>query len=109
MAGEVVVASAARTTSGQSAHVLCDGQNVDVQVDVSAAAGVSATLAIELEWSSDNGTSWATADPADSFATITAAGSKVETFEKKGDLFRVKWTIGGTTPSFTFKVTADFA
>lgn len=108
MAGKVIVASAARTTSGDSGAVFVEGQEIDVQVDVSAVSGVSQTLDVEVEWSSDNGTSWVRADPADAFAQIIAVGGRVETFTKKGDLMRVKWTIAGTTPSFTFKVTADY-
>lgn len=38
------------------------------------------------------------------FAQITAAGQVCETFRVRGDNYRLIYTLGGTTPSFTFTV-----
>lgn len=38
------------------------------------------------------------------FAQITAVGTALESFRTRSDAYRIVWTIGGTTPSFTFTV-----
>jgi len=104
----VVAASAARTTTGQSGAIQSQGQQVSLEVDVTAASGTTPNLALSVEWSDDNGTTWFQADPADVFTALTAAGKRVKEFDVKAPYFRVVWTITGTTPSFTFAVDAYF-
>lgn len=100
-------ASSAKTTNGTST-----GQAVDalawelaLVVNVSAASGTTPTLDLSMEWSSDNAT-WAVGDPADVFAQITATKAVAKRFTVKGSFYRVRWTITGTTPSFTFDITS---
>lgn len=98
-----VAPSNARTSSGSSAAMRTptSANALAVLLKVTAVSGVLPTLTVSVEWSQD-GVTFAAADPADQFNVIIAAGSKVKRFDVKGDFFRVVWTIGGTTPSFTF-------
>lgn len=101
-----VAASAARTTTGNSGALDVDDNVLSLIVDVTAVSGTTPTLDVTVEWSND-GTNFAAADgTADLFAQITAASKKVKRFPVKGASMRVVWTIAGTTPSFTFSVTA---
>jgi hypothetical protein len=104
----VVAASAARTTTGQSAAVQAQGRQVAVEVDVTAVSGSTPSMTLTVEWSDDNGTTWFLADPPDTFTALTAAGKRVKEFDVKAPYFRTVWTISGTTPSFTFAVDAYF-
>lgn len=100
-----VVPSATRTATGVSSAIslAVEGDSLSLLADVTAVSGVGPTLDLTVEWSHD-GTSWAVAEPADSFAQITAAKTVAKTFTVKGPMYRVRWAIGGTTPSFTFSV-----
>lgn len=97
-----VIASAARTTSGQSAAQQAgNARSLSVGVNASAVSGTTPTLDVRVEWSHD-GTIWFAGDPADSISQMTAVGGKVKTFTVKAPAYRIAYTIGGTTPSFTF-------
>lgn len=103
-----ILPSAARTATGQSGAF--DEGNLDylnVLVDVTAVSGTSPTMTVNVEWSHD-GSTWFVADPADAFTAITAAGKKVKQFTVKGLYARLNYTIGGTTPSFTFAAYAVY-
>jgi hypothetical protein len=107
----VVVSSAARTASGTSSSADVRDQlergigtsQLNVLVDVTAASGTGPTLDLEVEWSND-GTTWASAETADTFTQITAATTVSKRFTVKASHYRIKWTVGGTAPSFTFSV-----
>lgn len=102
-----VVASAARTTSGNSsAFLVGDDNTVNVLLDVSAASGTTPTLDVKVQWSMDNGTTWGEASSADTLAQKTTTGNELKSFTAKAPHARVVWTVGGTTPSFTFSVDA---
>lgn len=98
-----MVASAARTASGTSAtqvfqdHVTA----LRAQLNVTAASGTGPTLDVVLEDTLD-GTNWNT------LATFTqATGATRQVVNYTGpfsDTIRVRWTVGGVTPSFTFGV-----
>ena len=98
-----VVASAARTTSSQSA-AFYPVADFDVAVNVTAASGTTPTLDITVEWSND-GAIWFKGDPADAFTQLTIVSARVRRFVGKAQVARLAWVIAGTTPSFTF--TAD--
>lgn len=99
-----ILPSAARTTSGNASSGVDDlGNNVCVQVSVTASSGTTPTLDISVEWSMD-GTIWSPAATPDTFTQITATTSVVKTFTTKAPLYRIVYAIGGTTPSFTFSV-----
>lgn len=100
------VASAARTASGSSSVLDADDNVISLLVDCTAVSGATPTLDFAIVWS-NNGTDFAAADgTADTFAQITAATKKVKRFAVKGTSYRIDWTVAGTTPSFTFSVSA---
>lgn len=109
MAYDVVAAvqSAARTASGNGQAVLAasTGDTLSLLLDVTAASGTSPTLTAGVEWSMD-GVNFAPAETADAFSQVTGTGRKVKTFSVKAPNYRITWTVGGTTPSFTFSITA---
>ncbi|MHB9003991.1 MAG: hypothetical protein ACYC6C_07990 [Coriobacteriia bacterium] len=96
--------SAARTATGTTANL--DGygatETLRAQLDVTAASGTSPTLDVVIQDSLDGGTTWNTVG---TFAQKTAAGREVINITTPfSPLLRISWTIGGTTPSFTFAV-----
>lgn len=106
-AGRTVVASSARTATGTSAALSTGAKAkfLNLLAAVTAVSGVGPTLDLSVEWSND-ATTWATAQPADTFTQITAAANAVKQFAVKAGFYRIRWTIGGTTPSFTFAISA---
>lgn len=99
------VASAARTVSGTGASFqTVSTDSLEATLSVSAASGTSPTLDVVLETSIDGGVTW---DTVGAFTQQTAVGSDGHVFGPLGDLSRWRWTIGGTTPSFTFAIDAE--
>lgn len=100
---DTFVASATFTASGQNAGLGGYG-SVDVlrvQLDVTAVSGTSPTLDVVIEDTLD-GVNWNTVG---TFAQKTAVGREVINITTPfSDRLRVRWTIGGTTPSVTFAV-----
>jgi hypothetical protein len=80
------------------------GTALSLLLNVTAASGTTPTLDVEVQWSND-GTVWASADPVDSFTQITGVKAVVKTFPPRAAFYRLRWTIAGTTPSFTFTAT----
>ena len=103
-----LVVSAAYTATANGAGVMLSGDTeyVSVLVAATAVSGMTPTLDLKLQWSDDGGTTWADAQPADTFTQITAVGNVVKVFQAKGTWMRLVYTIGGTTPSFTFSAVA---
>jgi hypothetical protein len=102
-AEDVVHASTARTTSGNTA--LIDGyqgaNTLRAQLNVTAASGTTPTLDIVIEDTLD-GTNYNTII---TFAQkVTTAREVVNVTVPFAGRIRVRWTIAGTTPSFTFDV-----
>lgn len=95
--------SAARTTNANSngVQIQANADTIALLVNVTAASGTTPSMALAVQWSND-GLTWAAADPADVFTAITATGVVVKTFGVKGNQVRLAWTLTGTTPSFTF-------
>jgi hypothetical protein len=101
-----VVASGTQTTTGNSAAIPTPaGENVIIQLIVSAASGTTPSATFSVQWSQD-GINFAAADPAVPFTAITAAGGAAKVMPVLGTMMRLNWTITGTTPSFTFKALA---
>ncbi len=95
--------SAARTVSGDSGlwTGFSDSSTLRVQLDVTAFAGTGPTLDVVIEDSLD-GTTWNTVA---TFAQKTGGGREVVNYTAPfADRLRARWTVGGTTPSFTFSV-----
>jgi hypothetical protein len=101
-----LVASAARTTSNNSGALGAGWGAVSAlraQLNVTAASGTTPTLDVVIEDSLD-GTNWNTVG---TFAQKTTTGREVVNVTGLfSDQVRVRWTVGGTTPSFTFAVDA---
>lgn len=98
------VPAAARTASGNTGPLVNYGHfdALRAQLDVAAASGTSPTLVVIIEDSLDGGNTW---NAIGTFTQKTAAGREVINIPAPfAPLLRISWTIGGTTPSFTFAV-----
>lgn len=100
-------ASAARTTNGTGGTATIDSisSRLTLLVNVTASSGTTPNMVVGLDWSLD-GTTWFPGDPVDAMTAITANGTAAKSFQVKGKFARTKWTITGTTPSFTFTTDA---
>lgn len=97
--------SAARTASGSTANL--DGFNLKTlraQLRTTAASGTTPTLDVVIEDTLD-GTTWNTVG---TFTQVTTGSARqvINVTAPFSDTIRVRWTVGGTTPSFTFDVIA---
>ena len=105
-ATEVIVASAAQVANGSNVvNGYATADVVEVELNVTAASGTTPTLNVVIETSIDNGATWALVV---AFTAATGATSELKAFPVSSwaDQIRARWTVGGTTPSFTFSVTA---
>lgn len=103
-AGSGSLASATKTATGSSAAFsTADMDSVNVLLVISAASGTTPTLDLALETTAD-GTNYYSAGTFPQQTTTNAGISRV--FGDLGATSRWTWTIGGTTPSFTFAITA---
>lgn len=101
---ERAVASDARTVSGNSGTLRGYGQakTIRAQLDVTAVTGVAPTLDVVIEDTLDDGATWNTIG---TFTQRTAVGRQViDVTTPFSDTVRFRWTMGGTTPSFTFAI-----
>jgi len=97
------VASAARTTTGVGSWLSSDEFGAaTLALDVTAASGTTPTLNVTVE---TRGSSADSARSVGTFAQKTAVSAERKTFPGFDNEYRVTWTIGGATPSFTFSVT----
>jgi hypothetical protein len=102
-AEETVVPAATRTASGDTGVLAGYGgaSSLRVQLLVTGAAGTAPTLDVVIEDTLD-GVEWNTVG---SFAQKTGVGREVINVTSPfANRLRVRWTVGGTTPSFTFAV-----
>lgn len=102
---DVLVASAARTTSSDSGiwDGFSDSSTLRALLNVTAASGTTPNLTVFIEDTLD-GTNWFVIG---TFAAKTAAGTEMLSITTPFcNRIRVRWVITGTTPSFTFSVTA---
>lgn len=103
---EVIKASGAVTTTSQSnAFDPGTNDNLVVMIDATTVTGTSPSMTVSVQWSHD-ATSWFTADPAENFTALTAAGKVTKSFPIKGLYARLNYLISGTSPSFTFSAHA---
>jgi hypothetical protein len=107
----VVIVSAAQIASGNSGIQQSPKDQtpsvLTVGINVTAVSGTGPSLAISVEWSHDGGVTWLQGDTPDAFSAIAAVGAKVKPFNVKAPNYRIVWSLSGTSPSFTFAVTAD--
>lgn len=97
------VTSAARTTSGNSGTLDSYGHgSISATLSVTAVSGTTPKLDIDLELS-DDGSNWRSAY---SFLRVTASTTLYLRAQRLSTrYYRYKWTIAGTSPSFTFSIT----
>lgn len=102
-----VLTSAARTASGDASFDVPDGAiALLAQLDVTAVSGTAPTLDVVIEDSLD-GVNY---DEVQAFTQRTAAGrQRVAITTPISQRARVRWTIAGTTPSFTFSLIVESA
>lgn len=100
----VFVPSAARTTNGSQelSPGIGDYDRVAIYVPVTTVAGTTPTLDLVLEDSPDNGATWFTVATATQVTAVGQAVIRLGTNTAFAGRLRLRWTIGGTTPSFTF-------
>lgn len=100
-------ASSTQTASNNGAAVtsLAQLKELLVFLSVTAVSGTSPTLNVTIQSSDDGGTTWYNL-PNGSFTQATVATTQALALTTFGDTIRVSATIGGTSPSFTYKVTA---
>lgn len=120
-ATETILSSAARTASGQSdAQSNWQYRGVRLYLDVSAVSGTSPTLDAKVQTKDPVSGTWVDL-PNASFAQKTGAGTDtlvifpgVTATANRGvsdaldKNWRIDYTIGGTSPSFTFSVGAVY-
>jgi hypothetical protein len=108
MGATVTIApAAARAVSGVGTAVAGNGpaSTMRVQLNVTAASGTTPTLDVVLEDSVDG--SNFNAITGGTFTQFTATGRQaIDITAPFTDNIRARWTVGGTTPSFTFSVVA---
>jgi hypothetical protein len=101
--------TAARTTTGQGAAV--DVRDLEgpwaLLLDAAAGTGTAPTLDVKLQDSDDGSTGWGDVAGV-AFAQVAAVASRqrIVCVTNTKRYVRAAWTIGGTTPSFTFSVNA---
>lgn len=101
---DAAVASAARTATGTGTAFSTAGlDSINATLVITAASGTTPTLDLTLETTAD-GTNYYTAGTFPQQTTTNAGVSRV--IDGLGATSRWKWTIAGTTPSFTFAVSA---
>lgn len=116
-------ASSAKTASGNgTTQTNFNARGVFLWVNVTAVTGTTPTLTVRLQWSPDGGTTWLDVDTTNAqTASITATGTatlrvypgiataaNAALNQPLPRTWRLAWTIGGTTPSFTFAVQASY-
>ena len=101
----VLAASAARTATGNGSAVeIGDKAVARLLLDVTARTGTTPTLDVTIQTSYD-GTTWRNAG---TFTQATAVGQQRGSF-MLDRYVRAAWTIGGTTPNFTFSIAGEAA
>lgn len=95
------LASASRTATGNQTitNWPANFDEVTGYLIVTAVTGASPTLDVVYQTSPDEGTTWFTHT---SFTQATAATTERKVITQAGNYGRILYTIGGTTPDFTF-------
>jgi len=94
--------SAAEGANGNSAPIQSPPNAIGIGIDISAQSGTTPTIDFEVEWSPD-GVNFGSAETPDTFTQIGAATPTVaKRFTVKAPWYRLVWTLGGTTPNYTF-------
>ncbi len=100
----VTLAAGTRTAGGAGpAEVVGLRHTARLTLAVTAASGTTPTMTVTVEHSAD-GTTWVahTAFPA-----VTGVATHRRVLSGLDRFVRAAWTVGGTTPSFTFTVSGE--
>lgn len=91
---------AAVTVTGNTASpaTVADFNEALLMINISAFSGTSPTCDFKLQ--TTDGTNWF--DHSVSISQQVSTGSVLASVTNFGEKVRLKWTLGGTTPSFTF-------
>jgi len=92
------------TTNGDSGNtplVIIIGQTVVFFINVTAVSGTSPTLNLYVDIQDPASLNWANQY---AFPQITAVGLYYQPLQVQSTKYRVRWVVGGTSPSFTFSV-----
>jgi hypothetical protein len=101
-----VLASGAKTATGNSGWLNAeDIQALSLTLDCTARSGTTPTLDVSVETAEDS--SGTRSRTVGSFTQVTATGTQRKSFGPLDRYYRVVWTIGGTTPSFTISIAGD--
>lgn len=106
MSANTLVASAARTATGNSGAIAVGSgaATLELELEVTAVSGTSPSMTLSIQWSVD-GTNFGNNDGStDAFAAVTATGNVTKSIPVRAPYMQLVWTITGTTPSFTFTV-----
>lgn len=105
--GDIVLTGTAAAAGASSGPIANAGliSDIVVIVAVTAVTGTTPTLALAIEQSDDN-SSYTAITGGGTAANITAAGNAVINARATKPYVRVTSTIGGTTPAFTYRVSA---
>ena len=99
---DIIFPSAARTTSGNSGLLASYGwaHSLLMQVAVTAFSGTLPTLDVTVQATMDGGINFR---DILTFTQVVGIAAETKVYELPfSDTLRVKYTIGGTNPSFTF-------
>lgn len=100
----VLADSAARTVTGNGpTRPSGDESTVRLALSVTAVSGGTPSMTVNVQTSGD-GSAWSTVD---SFAAVTGVTTQRLVVSPLDRYVRAQWTITGTTPSFTFKVSGQ--
>lgn len=95
--------SEARTVDGvTNGFDFGDAEECLIMVEVTAASGSGKALDITVQ-TSHNNAAWY---DHSTIVTITDIGNYIDSVTQYGKYIRLSYAISGTTPSFTFKITA---
>lgn len=103
-----VLPSAARTVTGTAdlGASVNEFDSLDLFIDVTAVSGTAPTLVFTYQASVDGGVTFY---DITSGASITAANKQaINVPNRLGSVGRLSFVIGGTTPSYTFSVIAQY-
>jgi hypothetical protein len=98
-----MASQAITTTSNGSTLALDGGNSLGAVVNVTAASGTNPTLDLTLQESQDAGATWS---DVYQLQRITATGTVTVPNMLFTGTRRWKWTVGGTSPSFTLSIIA---
>ena len=102
----VNLGAAAQTTNGNSGTLGVDAYSeLAVDINISAVSGTSPTLNLYIDRLGADGnwyTIWSSAQQTGMGQVSASIGAGLATNQAFGNSARLRWVLGGTTPSFTF-------